>query len=102
MKIFVLCLCLLTLGACANQRGVDTKKAQTAAVESEAEYGGKCAMSMCKKSDKAGDERYSVDYRGKHYIFSSPEARDNFVSEIDSNIKKADEQWAGTFSNRVK
>ena len=99
MKFVVFSLLLLTFGACASKQAevspaATTAQVEQAAVKSEAAYGGNCGMGLCLKKKVKGDEKFSVDYKGKHYIFSSAEARDNFVSKIDANIKKADAEWA--------
>lgn len=107
MKLVLLCLLLLTIGACASKQAPEAAPATTAqveqaAVKSEAAYGGHCGMGLCLKKNVKGDEKFSVDYKGKHYIFSTAEARDNFVSKIDANIKKADAEWATHAANADK
>ena len=103
MKILVLTALVLTLGACASQREESKPAEQAAAVVTPAAYEGHCPMGLCLKKSVKGDERYSVDYKGQHYIFSSPEARDNFISRIDNNIKKANKEWAAnTSADRVR
>jgi YHS domain-containing protein len=98
MKLIVSTLLLLTLGACASYHQKPNEAAQAAPVAAEvknpAAYNGHCPMGLCLKKMVKGDEKYDVEYKGKRYIFSSPEARDKFVSNIDANIKKANNHWA--------
>lgn len=65
-------------------------------------YGGLCANGLCKKKEVKGDPKYMVDYKGRCYIFSSAEAKDNFLSAIDENIKKADAHWMQIGAERVR
>lgn len=92
----VLSFCLLSLFAvsCASHHpGSEAEKeAQLAALGPA--YGGNCAMGMCKKKVVPGKLKYKVDYRGNRYVFSSEEARDTFLSDLDKNIATANAEWA--------
>lgn len=92
----VLSLCLLSLFAisCASHHpgSAAEKEAKLAALEPA--YGGNCAMGMCKKKTVPGKLKYKVDYRGNRYLFSSEEARDTFLADLDRNIDRANTEWA--------
>ncbi len=97
MKSFVMLVFLLTLGACAShqQNGQTVEAAPVVVpVKKEAAYNGNCPMGLCLKKMVKGDDKYELEYKGNRYIFSSSEARDKFVSNIEANIKKADAHWA--------
>lgn len=105
MKILSGLLLLVTLTGCATEQQNIQKKADKAeaseSTSTTAAYGGKCAMSLCHKKDVQGDPRYNVEYKGQKYLFSSEEARDKFLLDIEGNIKKADQHW-GTFADKSK
>lgn len=107
MRIFLSLIVLLTLTSCAcshknkqasTEEGYCTKSDSKVAVA----YGGLCANGLCKKKEVKGDPQYMVDYKGRCYIFSSAEAKDNFLSAIDANIKKADAHWEQIGAERVR
>lgn len=106
MKLIVCTLLLLTLGACASYQDKANETAQAAPAaevkQAEAAYNGHCPMGLCLKKMVKGDEKYDVEYKGKRYIFSSPEARDKFLSNIDKNIKAADQHWAKNAGERAQ
>jgi YHS domain-containing protein len=59
------------------------------------EYGGTCAAAMkANKPEIKGDPAYSLEHKGRHFCFSSPEARDSFKKNIDKNIAIADRNYA--------
>jgi YHS domain-containing protein len=104
MKHLISASLLVLISACANYRTTsNTPSSNSEPVPvpvpmitenaAPAAYEGNCAMGMCLKKKVKGDERYSVDYKGKHYVFSSPQARDKFLANIDRNINLANRQW---------
>jgi hypothetical protein len=100
MKILLALLMVVTFSACAHKKMCsDSSSCQKqesckkTVVKPEVCYNGYCPMGLTKKLKVKGDHRYNLEYKGKHYIFSSPEARDSFMSKIDHHIKKADTHW---------
>lgn len=94
MKILLVLLLLVTFGSCAHKKNCsDNSSCQKAEVKPAVCYDGYCPMGLSKKLKVKGDHRYYLEYKGKHYIFSSAEARDTFMSKIDHHIKKADTYW---------
>ena len=109
MKIILSLFLLVTLGACAHKKKCSDKAScakEESCNKSEAKeavaYGGLCANGLCKKLEVKGDEKFKVDYKGKCYLFSSAEARDNFLAKIEENIKKADAHWEKVSADRVR
>lgn len=102
MKLFFALMLILSFGACTSHHpGSEAEKdAQVAAIQPA--YEGHCAMGLCKKVRTPGNARYSVMYKGNKYLFSSEKARDEFLSDIDANIKKADAEWNEYKGNQVK
>lgn len=98
MKTFMCLVLLLTFAACASKE----QKPVASPVVTETEkidkknvaYGGNCGMGLCLKKRVKGDTKYGVDYKGKTYLFSSAEARDKFVSNMDRNIELANKHWS--------
>lgn len=93
MKLVLGLLMVFSFAACTSHHpGSEAEKdAKIAAIKPEFE--GKCANGLCHNIKKQGNEKYSVYYRGKKYLFSSENARDEFLSNIDANIEKANKQW---------
>jgi YHS domain-containing protein len=102
MKWALCILMILSLVSCANRREHNPATQSPVVTSAPAEYNGQCAMGMCLKKNVVGTEKYSVDYKGKHYIFSSEEARDKFLSNIDANIKRANKQWEMSSADRKR
>ena len=100
MKV-ILCLFLfISLSACAHKKNCHDmsscgkqESCSKPEVKPTVSYGGHCPMGLAKKMKIQGNHEYRIDYKGKHYIFSSPEARDVFMSKIDHHINKADAHW---------
>lgn len=112
MKVLVVSLVLLvTLSACAHKKKncadkESCNKPKTAEVQNieavKAAFDGHCPMGLCLKKKVKGDNQYKVDYKGQVYLFSSAEARDKFLSKIDSNIKKANQEWAKFSADKLR
>jgi YHS domain-containing protein len=107
MRAFLSLIVLLALTSCAyfhqNKKssigeGYCTKSEAKVAIA----YGGLCANGLCKKKEVKGDPQYMVEYKGRCYIFSTSKAKDNFMSAIDANIKKADAQWEQIGAERIR
>jgi YHS domain-containing protein len=96
MKLVLFLLFTLVLGSCASEQERIQKTADKAEMSKGANlaYGGNCAMGMCHKKVHPGNAKHSVDYKGKRYLFTSDDARDKFISDIENNIKNADKEWA--------
>lgn len=94
---FILSLVLLSTLAVAQAATAPEKNSseKKAAEVQEAEFGGHCPMGLCLKKRVKGDEKFPLDYKGKHYVFSSEEARNNFKKDIDKNIQTANSEWSG-------
>ncbi len=97
---FLLSLCLLLNFAACSHKKMCADKSSCAKTESCSKtvkpalaYDGHCPMGLTNKAKVKGDHQYKLEYKGKHYVFSSTEARDSFMSKIDDHIKKADAQW---------
>ena len=100
MKIILILFLLISLTACAHKKNCQDKSScgnqesySKSEVKPTVSYGGHCPMGLTQKMKIQGNHQYRIDYKGKHYIFSSPEARDVFMSKIDHHIKKADAHW---------
>jgi YHS domain-containing protein len=96
---------LVIFSSCASNRkpedAVTAKEAaKEEAVAQKAEYDGNCPMGLCLRKKVKGNEKYNLDYKGKHYVFSSQEAKDKFITKLDENIKKADLEWESRASVR--
>ena len=103
MKTLIAVLFLLALGACASRQPKPVVAAPTPTVKKvEAAYGGNCGMGLCHKKMVKGDEKYSTDYKGQHYIFSSQEAKDKFMKNIDANIALANKAWESALADKLK
>src|SRR5271165_303535 len=59
----------------------------------EPQYGGFCANTMVKGKLSESDPNIFHIYRGKLYVHSSPAAGQEFRSNPDANITKADGNW---------
>ena len=96
MRIALIAL-LLVVGACSHgKKGCENcAKEKKEVVAAPVEFEGHCAMGLChKKSAKVKcDPNITAAYKGKNYCFSTTEARDAFMKDIDSNVKKAHQTW---------
>ncbi len=96
MKLILTLAILFTMAqAFAVTAPEENSSEKKAAQVTTAEYGGHCPMGLCLKKRVKGDEKFPLDYKGKHYIFSSEQARENFKKDIDKNIELANSQWSG-------
>lgn len=111
MKILLSLFLLVTLSACAHKKKCcankeSCNKPKTTEVqkveEVRAAFDGYCPMGLCLKKKVKGDSQYKVDYKGQVYFFSSAEARDKFVSKMDANIKKANQEWTKVGSDKLR
>lgn len=102
MRIFLMLAMMLVLGACSHggkggHHGKDhkcncDKKAEVKPVA--VEFDGHCAMGLCRKGAKVKcDPTITAAYQGKNYCFSSEEARDTFMKDVDKNVKNANDAW---------
>ena len=102
MRIFLMLAMMLILGACSHggkggHHGKDhkcncDKKAEVKPVA--VEFDGNCAMGLCRKGAKVKcDPTITAAYQGKNYCFSTEEARDTFMKDIDGNLKKSNTAW---------
>ena len=57
------------------------------------QYGGFCAYHLSKGKLKDSDPTAFITYKGKLYICSSADTAKEFRSNIDQNIRKADDYW---------
>lgn len=87
---------LLTFSACANREhsGSTPIVNTTKETKKDVAYGGHCGMGLCLKKKVKGIEKYSLDYKGKTYLFSSEEAKAKFIKDIDKNIQIANKQYS--------
>lgn len=98
MKRFIaLSVLALALAACSSAE----KRAETQAITNAQnegkmfEFDGNCGMGLCRKKARVPcNVDITLEYKGKNYCFSSTEARDTFVQNIDNNIKMANERWS--------
>ncbi len=96
MKLILSLALLFTVSLAFAATAPEKNSSENKAAEvKEAEYGGHCPMGLCLKKRVKGDEKFSLDYKGKHYIFSSEESRANFKKDMDKNIETANSQWSG-------
>ncbi|MBY0515954.1 MAG: hypothetical protein K2P81_03525 [Bacteriovoracaceae bacterium] len=93
---YLLIVALLFIAACSHHKKCESCDLKKAVTESKAvEFDGHCANGLCLKKMKVKcDPTITAAYKGKHYCFSSEEARDTFMKDIDNNVKKAHESWA--------
>lgn len=100
MKLFMCLVLMLTFGACASKETsqvpvvVKTEEVKKEEPVKTAEFGGNCGMGLCLKKIVKGDPKYSVEHKGKTYLFSSAKARDKFMKNADKNIELANKQWS--------
>jgi len=95
----VLMVMVLALGptACAtsNRRVEEQQLAEVKQQTKAYEFDGNCGMGLCRKKGRVPcDPRITLEYKNKNYCFSSTEARDTFIRDIDNNIEMAQEQWS--------
>ena len=57
------------------------------------QYGGFCAYHMSKGELKDSDPAAFIIYKGKLYVCSGADSAKEFRSNIDENIRKADDHW---------
>lgn len=96
---------MLVLGACSHGQGHHGKAhhgkdhkcncdKKAAVAPLAVEFDGNCAMGLCRKGAKVKcDPTITAAYQGKNYCFSSEEARDTFMKDIEGNVKKSNDAW---------
>lgn len=89
MKLFIAFVLSFSFAAIAATPETKTQASAAETKTIKPAFGGHCAMGLCAKKKVMGDEKYSVEYKGERYLFSSAEARDKFLSNIDKNIELA-------------
>ena len=57
------------------------------------QYGGFCANGMANRQANEGDPTVFFVLKGKLYVCSSSEAEKEFQSNVQANMKKADQNW---------
>jgi YHS domain-containing protein len=57
------------------------------------QYGGFCANGMANRKANDGDPTVFFVLKGKLYVCSSSEAEKEFQSNVQANMKKADQNW---------
>jgi YHS domain-containing protein len=103
MKVLLCLIVLLAIGGCAShEKPVDVSTAGTSESKTEVAFDGHCGMSLCQKKIVKGDPKYAIQYKGKTYHFSSAEARDQFMSKIDTHIEMANNHWTAMGADRSK
>lgn len=104
MKVLMCLVMLLGLGACAHKEGCSDKSAcsKKTEVKEIVAFEGNCPMGLCYKKFVKGDKSHRVEYKNKVYYFSSEEAKDKFLSNIEGNIKKANVYWENQAMNRTR
>jgi YHS domain-containing protein len=103
MKTYLMLALLLVLGACSHggksggHHGKDHKCNCSKAEKPKPiayEFDNNCAMGLCRKEAKVPcDPTITAAFNGKHYCFSSEEARATFMKDAEANAKKAHEVW---------
>ena len=102
MKLVLGLLMIFSFAACTSHHpGSEAEKeAKVAAIKPA--YEGHCAMGVCRKVRVPGQAKYSVMYKGNKYLFSSEKAMDDFLSDIDANIERANKEWELVKGQQVK
>ena len=107
MKLFMCLVLMLTFGACASKEESqvpvvsETEEVKKEEPVQEIAFGGHCGMSLCNKKVVKGDPKYSVEYKGKTYLFSSAAARTKFMKNADKNIELANKRWSVLGAEKV-
>jgi YHS domain-containing protein len=57
------------------------------------QYGGFCAYHLSKGEMKDSDPKIFLIYKSKLYLCATPDSAKQFRSNIDENIRKADDYW---------
>lgn len=97
IRIFSLITVLTLFVGCAatTERREAQNLAQAKKASKAFEFDGHCGMGLCRKKDRVPcDPTITVEYKTKNYCFSTEEARDTFLRDIDKNIRMANENWA--------
>lgn len=72
---------------------------QGPSVTEEVRYGGQCALGVSQGDcNLKGFSQWKVKYRGKLYFFQNEDSKDQFLSDLDKLIERADRSW----ENRVQ
>jgi len=104
MKTLLIILTLLTLSACAHKHhdhhaekkdhDCNCSKAAEAPKPQAYEFDGLCPMGLCRKGQKVKcDPEITLAHKEKNYCFSSLEARETFMKDIEGNLKTANKRW---------
>jgi hypothetical protein len=97
----LLVIMLIVLAGCAHHHNKDHKCACDKKAEIQSapvEFDGFCAMGLCRKGQKVKcDPEITAAFKGKNYCFSTLEARDTFMKNVDANTKKAHAVWGTNF-----
>jgi len=104
MKVLLCLVMLFGLGACAHKKNCPDKSAcsKKSEVKENIAFDGHCPMGLCLKKVVKGEKQHRVEYKEKVYYFSSAEAKNKFLANIDDNIKKANTHWGNQPMNRVR
>jgi len=71
-----------------------SKSGDNATVTEEVQYNGQCALGVAHGDcNVKGESRWKVVYKHKVYYFASEDKKDQFMANLDTNIKKANGAW---------
>ncbi len=105
MKALLLIALTIVLSGCAHKKHHDhhaekkdhdcnCSKAAEAPKAVVMEFDGACPMGLCRRNKKvACDPEITLAHQGKNYCFSSLEARETFMKDINGNLKTANKRW---------
>ena len=97
MKALIVIM-LIALAGCAHHHKGDGHGRKAEVKSEPIEFDGHCAMGLCRKGQKVKcDPEITAAFKGKSYCFSTLEARDTFMKNVDANTKKAHAVWGTNF-----
>lgn len=89
---FLLAVFMLSTYACSHHH--KEAKHHHHEKESAQMFDKKCAQAVAEgKTHVEGKDDFRLDHGGKTYFFSSPEMREKFQKDLDSNISRANQNW---------
>jgi hypothetical protein len=108
MKILLLIAFALMFSACAHKKHhahhdhqAEKKDHDCHCSKAEApkpvamEFDGACPMGLCRRNQKVTcDPEITLAHKGKNYCFSTLEARETFMKDIEGNLKTANKRWS--------
>lgn len=106
MKLLLLILSLFVFAGCAHKHkdhhdhiakkdhDCNCSKAAESVKPVAFEFDGSCAMGLCRKGQKVKcDPEITLAHQGKSYCFSTLEARETFMKDLNGNLAKANNRW---------